>query len=150
MYLLMATSTCNCNYSHLQGVQRTKHVGKDISPSQTSTDGEVEQLRQRYLSRRQAFVIGINEVTRLLEKDQLSLVLVNRGVKPLLLVEHLLPLACRQHCFAVAMNNLCERVGPLVGVKTVSAIGFKVCTVDWSVRNSRIDVDFLVSEYTFN
>lgn len=84
------------------------------------------QERHRGLLKKQALAIGVNEVTRLLEKDQLRLVIANRSVNPLLLVEHLIPLSVKQNCHAIALNNLSETIGPFVGVKVVSAVGFKV------------------------
>ena len=131
---------CRCHSSHLQGIQSRKAKQKktDILGLQTSTDDETTQERHKALLKKQAIAIGINEVTRLLEKDQLSLILANRSVKPLLLVEHLIPLAVQQHCHAVALNKLSEMIGPLVGVKIVSAIGFKVVSGAYKERRSSL------------
>ncbi|XP_062521725.1 ribonuclease P protein subunit p38-like [Corticium candelabrum] len=74
---------------------------------------------------RRDIVVGINEVTRSLERDELMLVIVDKSVRPVLLLEHLVPLASHRRCYAVALNRLGEMIGRLLAVKRVSALGFK-------------------------
>eukprot|EP00039_Didymoeca_costata_P009022 m.119643 g.119643 ORF g.119643 m.119643 type:complete len:233 (+) comp14325_c0_seq8:233-931(+) len=63
------------------------------------------------------YVSGVNEVTKALEKDRLSVVFICRSVKPQTLVEHLLPLAHVNKTKICAMYDLSILLGNLVGTK---------------------------------
>ena len=77
-------------------------------------------------TRRPAGVVaGINEVTKALEKDTLSLVLVCRSVRPALLTEHLLLLANRTRTKVCALYDFGPLLGRLVGIQNTAAVGFK-------------------------
>eukprot|EP00039_Didymoeca_costata_P009021 m.119647 g.119647 ORF g.119647 m.119647 type:complete len:217 (+) comp14325_c0_seq10:233-883(+) len=69
------------------------------------------------------YVSGVNEVTKALEKDRLSVVFICRSVKPQTLVEHLLPLAHVNKTKICAMYDLSILLGNLVGTKMCTAVG---------------------------
>ncbi|XP_005998550.1 ribonuclease P protein subunit p38 [Latimeria chalumnae] len=92
--------------------------GKDAeekNKQQGWTDGE---------SRKQ-LAIGINEVTRALERDELCLVLVCKSIKPVLMCTHLIPLSASRAVPACQVPRLSENLAPLLGLKSVLALGFR-------------------------
>ncbi|XP_035693923.1 ribonuclease P protein subunit p38-like [Branchiostoma floridae] len=70
-------------------------------------------------------VLGINEVTKALEKDRLRLVLVCRSVKPALMTQHLVLLSAVRRVPALCLSGLSETVAPILNFRTVAAMGFK-------------------------
>ncbi|XP_041358777.1 ribonuclease P protein subunit p38-like [Gigantopelta aegis] len=85
---------------------------------------ESEDERKRKDLRSQ-LAIGINAVTRGLEKDDLDLVIVCQSTEPQLITKHLIPLsACRQ-CPTLCIPRFSEAVAPLLGIKSTVGIGFK-------------------------
>ncbi|XP_078694992.1 ribonuclease P protein subunit p38-like [Branchiostoma floridae x Branchiostoma belcheri] len=70
-------------------------------------------------------VLGINEVTKALEKDRLRLVLVCRSVKPALMTQHLFLLSAVRCVPALCLSGLSETVAPILNFRTVAAMGFK-------------------------
>ncbi|XP_051872375.1 ribonuclease P protein subunit p38 [Pristis pectinata] len=74
---------------------------------------------------RKQLAIGINEVTRGLEKDELCLVLVCRSVKPPIMTQHLIQLSASRTVPACQVPHLSETVAPLLGLKSTLALGFK-------------------------
>lgn len=78
-------------------------------------------------------VVGINAVTRHLEKGNLRAGVVCLSAKPAILQHHLLMLAATRDARLVALPALSETISPNLGVKSALAIGFKVNTPnsDW-------------------
>ncbi|XP_072108126.1 ribonuclease P protein subunit p38 [Mobula birostris] len=74
---------------------------------------------------RKQLAIGINEVTRGLEKDKLCLVLVCKSVKPPIMTQHLIQLSVSRTVPACQVPQLSETVAPLLGLKSTLALGFK-------------------------
>ncbi|XP_060680929.1 ribonuclease P protein subunit p38 isoform X1 [Hemiscyllium ocellatum] len=74
---------------------------------------------------RKQLAIGINEVTRALERDMLCLVLVCKSVKPPLMTHHLIQLSVSRQVPACQVPHLSETVAPVLGLKSVLALGFK-------------------------
>ncbi|XP_067855021.1 ribonuclease P protein subunit p38 [Heptranchias perlo] len=74
---------------------------------------------------RKQLAIGINEVTRALEKDELCLVLVCKSVKPTLMTHHLIQLSVSRAVPACQVPRLSETVAPVLGLKSILALGFK-------------------------
>ncbi|XP_013400826.1 uncharacterized protein LOC106166727 [Lingula anatina] len=68
--------------------------------------------------------IGINRVTKGLERDEVSAVIVDRDV-PVMMTRHLMLLAATRDCPAVCLSGLSSVIGPVVGMKSVAAISFK-------------------------
>ncbi|XP_032091376.1 ribonuclease P protein subunit p38 [Thamnophis elegans] len=74
---------------------------------------------------RNQLAIGINEVTRALEKNELGLVLVCKSAKPALLTSHLIPLSASRAIPAGQVPRLSETLAPMLGLTSVLALGFK-------------------------
>uniref|UniRef100_A0A2D4IG62 Ribosomal protein eL8/eL30/eS12/Gadd45 domain-containing protein n=1 Tax=Micrurus lemniscatus lemniscatus TaxID=129467 RepID=A0A2D4IG62_MICLE len=74
---------------------------------------------------RKQLAIGINEVTRALEKNELCLVLVCKSAKPALLTSHLIPLSASRAIPAGQVPRLSETLAPMLGLTSVLALGFK-------------------------
>ncbi|XP_056142481.1 ribonuclease P protein subunit p38 [Lampris incognitus] len=69
--------------------------------------------------------IGINEVTRALEKNELKLVLVCKSVKPQHMTQHLIALSQTRNVPACQVPRLSECVSGPLGLKSVLALGFR-------------------------
>ncbi|XP_015666689.1 ribonuclease P protein subunit p38 [Protobothrops mucrosquamatus] len=74
---------------------------------------------------RNQLAIGINEVTRALEKNELCLVLVCKSAKPALLTSHLIPLSASRAIPAGQVPRLSVTLAPVLGLTSVLALGFK-------------------------
>ncbi|XP_061443748.1 ribonuclease P protein subunit p38 [Rhineura floridana] len=74
---------------------------------------------------RNQLAIGINEVTRGLEKNELLLVLVCKSAKPALLTSHFIPLSASRAVPAGQVPRLSENLAPILGLTSVLALGFK-------------------------
>lgn len=74
---------------------------------------------------RKQLAIGINEVTKGLERDELSLVLVCNSVKPAHMTCHLIPLSKTRSVPACQVPSLSDTLAGLLGLKCVLALGFR-------------------------
>ncbi|RXN30372.1 ribonuclease P subunit p38-like protein [Labeo rohita] len=74
---------------------------------------------------RKQLAIGINEVTKGLERNELSLVLVCNSVRPEHMTCHLIPLSKTRSVPACQVPTLSETLAELLGLKCVLALGFK-------------------------
>ncbi|CAK8675615.1 unnamed protein product [Clavelina lepadiformis] len=74
---------------------------------------------------RSDILVGIREVTKALEKDQISLLLVCRSAKPALLTQPLIHLVATRSVPAACISDLSTTVAPLLGLKTALALGFR-------------------------
>ncbi|XP_078381833.1 uncharacterized protein LOC144664533 [Oculina patagonica] len=82
--------------------------------------------KKEKLKQRSSLVLGVNEVTKALEKGTLKLVLVDRSIQPVSLLEHLLVLCATRKAPACAITGMNEATfPPLLGVRRVSAFAFK-------------------------
>ena len=79
--------------------------------------------------KRSQVVVGINAVSRQLERDNLRAGLVCLSARPALMHRHLLMLATTRGVPYAALSSLSEHAAPLLGVKSALAIGFKVNTM---------------------
>ncbi|XP_041101414.1 ribonuclease P protein subunit p38-like [Polyodon spathula] len=77
------------------------------------------------LSLRKQLAIGINEVTRALEKNELCLVLVCKSVKPAHMTTHLIQLSVCRAVPACQVPRLSENIAAVLGLKCALALGFK-------------------------
>lgn len=80
---------------------------------------------------RKQLAIGVNEVTRALERNELLLVLVCKSVKPAIITSHLIQLSLSRTVPACQVPRLSERIAPVIGLKCVLALGFKKNTTDF-------------------
>nr|XP_057939645.1 ribonuclease P protein subunit p38 [Doryrhamphus excisus]XP_057939646.1 ribonuclease P protein subunit p38 [Doryrhamphus excisus] len=76
------------------------------------------------LSARRQLAVGINEVTKALERNQLKLVLVCKSVKPKHMTNHLITLSATRGVPACQVPRLSESVAQSLGLKSVLALGF--------------------------
>ncbi|XP_063054705.1 ribonuclease P protein subunit p38 [Engraulis encrasicolus] len=74
---------------------------------------------------RKQLAIGINEVTKGLERNELCLVLVCNSVKPKHMTQHLIPLSKTRSVPACQVPRLSENLAAALGLKCVLALGFK-------------------------
>lgn len=77
------------------------------------------------LSVRRQLAIGINEVTKALERDELKLLLVCKSVKPKHMTEHLITLSASRGVAACQVPRLSLTVSQPLGLRSVLALGFK-------------------------
>ncbi|XP_056237173.1 ribonuclease P protein subunit p38 [Seriola aureovittata] len=76
---------------------------------------------------RRQLAIGINEVTKALERNELKLVLVCKSVKPGHMTNHLIALSATRGVPACQVPRLSESVSEPLGLKSVLALGFRQC-----------------------
>lgn len=81
---------------------------------------------------RKQLAIGVNEVTRALERNELLLVLVCKSVKPAIITSHLIQLSLSRTIPACQVPQLSERIAPVIGLKCVLALGFRKNTTDFA------------------
>ncbi|XP_076869042.1 ribonuclease P protein subunit p38 [Brachyhypopomus gauderio] len=74
---------------------------------------------------RRQLAIGINEVTKGLERNELSLLLVCSSVKPPHMTSHLVPLSRTRSVPACQVPGLSESISQALGLDSVLALGFK-------------------------
>lgn len=91
----------------------------------TSAEKNKEENGWTDLSVRRQLAIGINEVTKCLERNELELVLVCKSVKPSLMTEHLIPLSASRAVAACQVPRLSGTMSQTLGLKSVLALGFK-------------------------
>ncbi|XP_075067318.1 ribonuclease P protein subunit p38 [Mixophyes fleayi] len=74
---------------------------------------------------RKQLAIGINEVTRALEKNELYLVIVCKSAKPEMITKHIIELSASREVPACQLPRLSENIAPVLGLKSVLALGFR-------------------------
>ncbi|XP_004412121.1 PREDICTED: ribonuclease P protein subunit p38 [Odobenus rosmarus divergens] len=74
---------------------------------------------------RKQLTIGVNEVTRALERNGLLLVLVCKSAKPALITSHLIQLSLSRSVPACQVPRLSETLAPVIGLKCILALGFR-------------------------
>ena len=77
-------------------------------------------------AKRSQIVVGVNEVTKALERGFLRAVVVCLSAKPVLLHQHLQVLSATRNVPCVAMHGTSEVVAQALGLKRAMAIGLKV------------------------
>ncbi|KAK6195810.1 hypothetical protein SNE40_001163 [Patella caerulea] len=96
---------------------------KQKKENQLSSEQSEEVDKRKQM--RNELSIGINTVTKALEKDRLRLVIVSRETKIKILTQHLLPLVAVRNCPAICLPNLSENIAQFTGIQSISALGFK-------------------------
>eukprot|EP00035_Acanthoeca_spectabilis_P009169 m.163386 g.163386 ORF g.163386 m.163386 type:complete len:264 (-) comp14634_c0_seq3:97-888(-) len=72
--------------------------------------------------------VGVNEVTRGLEKGRVELVVVSRGPTTDLLTKHLLTLAHMNGAGVCALPEIAELLAKITGVRRACTVGFRKCS----------------------
>ncbi|XP_041798872.1 ribonuclease P protein subunit p38 [Chelmon rostratus] len=98
--------------------------------SQVRPDAQVQDSPQNGwtdVGARRQLAIGINEVTKALERNELKLLLVCKSVKPKHMTDHLVALSATRGVPACQVPRLSQSVSEPLGLKSVLALGFRQC-----------------------
>ncbi|KAJ8411671.1 hypothetical protein AAFF_G00164790 [Aldrovandia affinis] len=124
----------------IEGVKTNRKRGKKVNlplderpvhepPQELDTQRGLHQEGEHggwtNVAARKQLAIGINEVTRALEKNELCLVLVCKSVKPRHMTNHLITLGETRAVPACQLPRLSETMASVLGLKCVLALGFK-------------------------
>ena len=93
-------------------------VNQEVMDTKTGTSKSLEKKNQ--------FVVGVNIVTRCLERDELRTGMVCLSARPAFVTQHIMMLSATRSCPILALPNLSEVLAPHLGIKSALAIGFKV------------------------
>lgn len=96
-------------------------------------------------------VVGVNAVTRAVEKDQLGVVIASRDTEPRFMLTFLIPLCATRQCPLVGISRLSPLCQHLLGLKSCSVFGIKKTAVgkeDWFYRLYAAVADVSGSEIT--
>ncbi|NWU08755.1 RPP38 protein, partial [Cephalopterus ornatus] len=94
-------------------------------PKEEETESHQQKPGWTDLSIRRQLAIGINEVTKALERNELLLLLVCKSAKPAMITSHLIELSASRATPAGQVPWLSETVAPLLGLTSILALGFK-------------------------
>lgn len=97
----------------------TNELPKEETESHQQKPGWTDIFIRRQLA------IGVNEVTKALEKNELLLLLVCKSAKPARITSHLLELSASRATPAGQVPRLSETIAPLLGLTSVLALGFR-------------------------
>ncbi|XP_061572807.1 ribonuclease P protein subunit p38 [Cololabis saira] len=97
-------------------------VSGDVKVCDPTRNGWTDVAARRQLA------IGINEVTKALERNELQLVLVCKSVRPNHMTNHLIALSATRGVPACQVPRLSQSVSEPLGLKSVLALGFRQCS----------------------
>lgn len=80
---------------------------------------------------RKQLAVGVNEVTRALERAELRLALVCGSAQPARITAHLIPLSASRAVPAGQVPRLSQRLAPVMGLKCALALGFRTHSPDF-------------------
>ncbi|EKX39777.1 hypothetical protein GUITHDRAFT_114025 [Guillardia theta CCMP2712] len=101
--------------------QSSEMVEDDPQPDDKVTRVRAEELGDFLGS---LFCVGLNEVTRALERDKLALVIVCKDSKPSFIVHHLLAAAAVRNTVICSIGETSLSLGELFGYPSALAVGF--------------------------
>ncbi|XP_036137095.1 ribonuclease P protein subunit p38 [Molossus molossus] len=104
-------------------------MSEDLKEKKTEDNQQVSGWTSVHV--RKQLAIGVNEVTRALERNELLLVLVCKSAKPAIITSHLIQLSLSRMVPACQVPRLSERIAPVIGLKCILALGFKKNTTDF-------------------
>ncbi|XP_047376966.1 ribonuclease P protein subunit p38-like [Sciurus carolinensis] len=114
---------------------RVERCSLDIDTSDDLKDKRPEANQQvsgwTPVQVRKQLAVGVNEVTRALERSELLLVLVCKSAKPATITSHLIQVSVSRIVPACQVPRLSETLAPVTGLKWVLALGFKKHTTDF-------------------
>ncbi|KAF0883004.1 ribonuclease P protein subunit p38 [Crocuta crocuta] len=108
--------------------QHSTEVENSEDPKEKPPEGSEQGSGWTPPDVRKQLAIGVNEVTRALERDGLQLVLVCKSAKPARITSHLIQLSLSRSVPACQVPRLSERLAPVIGLKCVLALGFRKTT----------------------
>ncbi|XP_027514501.1 ribonuclease P protein subunit p38 isoform X1 [Corapipo altera] len=94
-------------------------------PKEEETESHQQKPGWTDISIRRQLAIGVNEVTKALERNELLLLLVCKSAKPAMITSHLIELSASRATPAGQVPRLSETVAPLLGLTSILALGFK-------------------------
>ncbi|XP_037310245.2 ribonuclease P protein subunit p38 [Pungitius pungitius] len=97
------------------------HVTQDGQGQDSPQNGWTDVAARKQLA------IGINEVTKALERNELKLLLVCKSVKPAHMTDHLIALSATRGVPACQVPRLSQSVSKPLGLRSVLALGFRRC-----------------------
>lgn len=106
-------------------MERKCNASSGELPKEGNTEGHQQKTGWTDTSIRRQLAIGVNEVTKALEKDELLLLLVCKSAKPAMITSHLIQLSASRATPAGQVPRLSETIAPLLGLTSVLALGFK-------------------------
>uniref|UniRef100_A0A8C3VQQ9 Ribonuclease P/MRP subunit p38 n=1 Tax=Catagonus wagneri TaxID=51154 RepID=A0A8C3VQQ9_9CETA len=98
-------------------------TGRDLEEKRPEGDAQTSGWTPAHV--RKQLAIGVNEVTRALEKNELLLVLACKSARPAMVTAHLVQLSASRGVPAGQVPRLSERIAPVVGLKCILALGFR-------------------------
>ncbi|MEQ2237666.1 hypothetical protein ILYODFUR_025461 [Ilyodon furcidens] len=99
-----------------------RRVSPEAQGPDPTTNGWTDTAARRQLA------IGINEVTKALERNQLQLLLVCKSVRPQHMTNHLIGLSVTRSVPACQVPHLSKSMAEQLGLKSVLALGFRECS----------------------
>ncbi|XP_072250398.1 ribonuclease P protein subunit p38 [Leuresthes tenuis] len=108
-----------------------KPVSTSGAPPQVSQDEQVcDPTRNGWtdVAARRQLAIGINEVTKAMERNELRLLLVCKSARPKHMTNHLIALSATRGVPACQVPRLSQSVSEPLGLKSVLALGFRRCS----------------------
>ena len=115
--------------------ENDKNSKIDIETESTSANATPDNSMTRLVndvmevvdsSQMNQFVVGINAVTRTLERNELRAGLICLTAQPSMVTQHILMLSATRNCPIMALPNLTSTLGPLLGIRSALAVGIKV------------------------
>ncbi|XP_077124364.1 ribonuclease P protein subunit p38 isoform X2 [Ranitomeya variabilis] len=100
-----------------------------VADTEMPEEKEAQRTGWTYADLRKQLAIGINEVTRALEKNDLDMVIVCKSAKPEMITRHIIELSYSREAPACQLPRLSENVAPALGLKSVLALGFRKSSV---------------------
>uniref|UniRef100_A0A8C6V0X9 Ribonuclease P/MRP 38 subunit n=1 Tax=Neogobius melanostomus TaxID=47308 RepID=A0A8C6V0X9_9GOBI len=104
---------------------RKKNKAKAEPPQVPKVKSEGGEVGWTDPSVRRQLAIGINEVTKALERNELQLLLVCKSVRPRHMTEHLISLSASRAVPACQVPRLSVTLAQPLGLKSVLALGFR-------------------------
>lgn len=95
---------------------------REPRPNKQSTDNQTESTRKTNRVKPQGLVLGLNEVTKKLERNELALAVVARDVLPVL-ISHIPVLCFLKNVKLVFVQNIGTELAVVFGSRTVIAFG---------------------------
>lgn len=106
-------------------MERKCNASTSELPKEDDAEGHRQKTGWTDTSIRRQLAIGVNEVTKALEKDELLLLLVCKSAKPAMITSHLIQLSASRATPAGQVPRLSETIAPLLGLTSILALGFK-------------------------
>uniref|UniRef100_A0A3P9KQF9 Ribonuclease P/MRP 38 subunit n=1 Tax=Oryzias latipes TaxID=8090 RepID=A0A3P9KQF9_ORYLA len=113
---------------------KAQSLSQETQGVELSTNGWTDVAARRQLA------IGINEVTKALEKNELHLLLVCKSARPNHMTNHLIALSATRGVPACQVPRLSQSLSEPLGLKSVLALGFRRCSsIDQEMFTDTID-----------